>query len=1106
MDGTNSHEATDQQFIDEAAALKHSSSELDHEDGSSATAIIPKDALNIESANTNLKDDKVANMKSENQDIVVQPLQITAGQQNNNHDDTGTTPATNRRKCYEKEMARSGSRASKPGVVSVTIHSPATPWNEHTLNRHMPREPSSGNMSSSMTNNINSAKEAAALDRMISERSLMSHGSTTSREDRKPRALARAITPGALSASSETMTRQQLSRSPADAASSRPPGFASGNHSSAREAEFLDHLISQRSPMSLMIREPTEVMPETSSSAQKCAESTEREQALKSLDARISQRSLLRGNSTQKMADKSGMEDQPADAEQGALVGSGRKADEKGQFRSKRALKPGVESVSHQRVAQSRQLHAPSPEFSSLAESSKNEYHERNIRVEPLREEGSKIAAGQNDKGFREMSETSGSMGASGLETLSLKAPPRAKSEIPSVTELRREDSDGKSIALEGQDLLFQAKPFSRPRRSDEKSVAVPRATKPGVSSVTSHPSRASSRKLAPQDSNGSTNVLYETSGSDATSKQPPEALRNEERFDASSARCENRTEGRKSDAKTRQAPRATKPGATSVTLPQNEHLEGDRKLPAKNRGKESRTAAEPSEVSSIEEASILDQKISKRSFGITLDTPDRDMRNRFWESASSFQSIPEEIGCDNDSDSVSIDFVLGSMVTQRPGAESRSGAISVVSSTSSLGMSRADLDADVQAKQRARYPPRGVPSSTSFSSLGKSRSDLDADVAAKQQALNGTRASPSTADLGMSFSSLGGSMSELNADIAAKQRARPGSNGIAPHRSLEEGSKPSLERNPSERSARSGLVSQISSRFRLQRRNRGDSRRVLTTLDDRIANKVASFGFTRPVQMVDVGAKQEKDKQKSQELSSQFAPENDCANNDDIQYGEFGGTSEEGLAVAFAVEEEAEDTYLPAAIEFDPDAKPAPISDPRVRRLIFILNVVVVSLVLGSAFGLKIAGEKTKAGIPYRETLGIEQQLVQLFGSTEFAINTTSPSAKALRWITHDDRLSILPNNTHFVQRFLMARLYFETTEEHDWDGGCTPPEDGIGGPCFINRLVEYDGQALLEFARIKRYMTEPGVHWLSDAHECEWAGVHCDDLGQVRRLELSK
>ena len=403
-----------------------------------------------------------------------------------------------------------------------------------------------------------------------------------------------------------------------------------------------------------------------------------------------------------------------------------------------------------------------------------------------------------------------------------------------------------------------------------------------------------------------------------------------------------------------------------------------------------------------------------------------------------------------------------------------------------------------------------------SFSSFVSIPEDEDLQLESKAGSANPTDSNSFACGSGAfvaSFSSLGGSRSDLDSDIASKQRVRPSPKSTpVDSTSASNISEVSVSEHETI-TPRPTYFTQLSSRFGL---SRGNSGKVLTTLDDRIAKKVASFGFTRPAKMTDIGAKQEKESSEksdsfvmSQEGSGRCGEQNLSPNEtllgDDFQYGEFGGDTEDGLAVALAVEED-DDAYLPAAVEFDPDAKPSIASNPRFRLCVLLINIVVIVGIVGAAVGTNIAAKKSKDGIPFRETLGIQENVASIISDESLLSDPQSSFRKALNWIMHEDPLSMLPNNTHFFQRFLLVRLYFATTESGDWNGGCTPPEDGIGGPCFAKRLIPTDGQGQVDTKRGKSYSTEPGKHWLSDTPECEWAGVGCDKLGQVRSLRFSE
>ena len=205
-------------------------------------------------------------------------------------------------------------------------------------------------------------------------------------------------------------------------------------------------------------------------------------------------------------------------------------------------------------------------------------------------------------------------------------------------------------------------------------------------------------------------------------------------------------------------------------------------------------------------------------------------------------------------------------------------------------------------------------------------------------------------------------------------------------------------------------------------------------------------------------------------------------------------------LAVATAVKEAEDDAFIPAAVEYDPDAKP-PMYRNRRFRLYGLLACSVLVLVVATTIGLLSSGrevivyteEPSQAPTSIRKGLGIQEQLELVVGYEKLN-DPKSPHHKALNWIVNDDTMQLQPDDVNLVQRFLLATFYFATHEEDDWLS-CNAPVEGEDQFCFFKKL---------EMVEPAVYRDVPWVRWLSEPHECLWAGVFCDELDQVRTIEL--
>jgi hypothetical protein len=214
------------------------------------------------------------------------------------------------------------------------------------------------------------------------------------------------------------------------------------------------------------------------------------------------------------------------------------------------------------------------------------------------------------------------------------------------------------------------------------------------------------------------------------------------------------------------------------------------------------------------------------------------------------------------------------------------------------------------------------------------------------------------------------------------------------------------------------------------------------------------------------------------------------------------------GLAVAFAVDEVKDDQYIAAAVEYDPDDKPT-LYENRHFRLYWLIACLVASIgFVVILFSIGIGQERNRTNdsimqpqLPYRETLGIRGKIARIVG-TDRLDNATDPFNRALQWITHDDPLQLMPTEATFVQRYLLASMYFSTLKNGSW-GYCNPPALGSNETidCVYEKIVKGSG---IEEEVVKTQIT--WKRWLSNTTECNWTGITCNDDNFVIAIEICK
>jgi hypothetical protein len=222
-----------------------------------------------------------------------------------------------------------------------------------------------------------------------------------------------------------------------------------------------------------------------------------------------------------------------------------------------------------------------------------------------------------------------------------------------------------------------------------------------------------------------------------------------------------------------------------------------------------------------------------------------------------------------------------------------------------------------------------------------------------------------------------------------------------------------------------------------------------------------------------------------------------------DLVYGTSGnqydhGYNHEGLAIAMAVEDDGDDAFIPAAIQYDPDAKPPLYKNRRVRLYVVMAGVLLFVIVIAAAVGATSGGAiqlPTTAPSSVRESLGIQEQITDIVGE-EVLSDPTTPQSLAMEWIINEDPAMLPSHAENLIQRYLLAYFYISTTKYTQWLS-CNQPKEGEDSSCIYKKLLSTTPN--------ETYQEFEWVRWLSIEHECAWAGVYCDEFNQTRAIELS-
>jgi hypothetical protein len=225
--------------------------------------------------------------------------------------------------------------------------------------------------------------------------------------------------------------------------------------------------------------------------------------------------------------------------------------------------------------------------------------------------------------------------------------------------------------------------------------------------------------------------------------------------------------------------------------------------------------------------------------------------------------------------------------------------------------------------------------------------------------------------------------------------------------------------------------------------------------------------------------------------------------------YGGFGNMSDDGLAVAIAVEDEEEELFFPAAIEYDPDSKPPLHKNRRFRVyaigafLLFVVVIigVVIGVVAGGGSGSRTyppTGTPTSSPTSSQEGM-YRQQFAAVVGDAVMTAGT--PHDMAANWIIAEDPAKLGSEAPNLIQRYLLALFYFITTNNGStpWRSCNRPTGDEEEDECQFERITRFDNDSI-------GYVPETAVRWLSAGHECTWVGSMCDELQISRALEVCK
>ena len=164
-----------------------------------------------------------------------------------------------------------------------------------------------------------------------------------------------------------------------------------------------------------------------------------------------------------------------------------------------------------------------------------------------------------------------------------------------------------------------------------------------------------------------------------------------------------------------------------------------------------------------------------------------------------------------------------------------------------------------------------------------------------------------------------------------------------------------------------------------------------------------------------------------------------------------------------------------------------------------FVVSLVTVSVV-GGVCGTGYCNDDTDTNdMPsvaptssrYMLIQDFQQEIEAVLGADYFeeAHPLFALRDQALHWIVNSDPLQLDVEATNLLQRFILTVFQYQTSQEKEW-AACHPQEGGID-TCYHAGTDQI------------------AIRWLSQTHECQWAGIRCasemeDDMN-ITEVDLS-
>lgn len=239
---------------------------------------------------------------------------------------------------------------------------------------------------------------------------------------------------------------------------------------------------------------------------------------------------------------------------------------------------------------------------------------------------------------------------------------------------------------------------------------------------------------------------------------------------------------------------------------------------------------------------------------------------------------------------------------------------------------------------------------------------------------------------------------------------------------------------------------------------------------------------------------------------------------NDEVTYP----SRNSSLVVAFVVGQQGDDNddnddtqqeTLVHAVRFDPNTITSSRHNRSLRAYAIILAVLFLVLIVILSRAFKDPPSTSNESVT--ATAAPTSAPTLLGASTTSARSTeyrnffaqfvgdnvhdpSSPLYTAADWIINQDKLQRGLEHPDLLQRYLMAFLYFHTTNNGNrtWKS-CNPPLLGEDEFCeFFQLTDQYEESIVLSPTIVTR--------WLSSQEECYWAGISCEGTSVITSLML--